>query len=387
MQAFPPNGPFLLFDDARVDASRPGRLYCEPVAVIEARTPDEVGPAMDRLGVARKAGLHVAGYMSYEAGYALEPKLRALDPRGDEGAPPLLWFGLFEGFEEVDPRDASWLSGALAPPVSVPEPVISEQDYAAGFAAVREAIVAGDIYQANFTFPCRVAVGPDPVAFYRAVRPRAAAGHGALVFTGGHWLLSFSPELFFTLECGQLTARPMKGTAPRDADPARDAAHARALAADPKQRAENLMIVDLLRNDLSRIALPGSVRVPELFTVESYPTVHQMTSTVIAQIDPAHDAVEALAALFPCGSITGAPKIRAMEIIHEQERHARGPYTGSIGYIDPGGDACFNVAIRTICVKDGEEEGAIGLGSGLVADSTATSEWNECLHKGRFVSS
>ncbi len=146
------------------------------------------------------------------------------------------------------------------------------------------------------------------------------------------------------------------------------------------------MIVDLLRNDLSRIAVPGSVAVPDLFTVESYPTVHQMVSGVTARLAPGRDAIDALAALFPCGSITGAPKIRAMEIIHAQECRARGPYTGTVGFVDAGGDACFNVAIRTICVKEGAENGVIGLGSGLVADSTVVSEWNECLDKGRFLS-
>jgi len=383
----PGPAPFLLFDDARAEGARAGRLYRDPVGVVEAAALDEVEPALDRLREARGRGLHIAGYMSYEAGFALEPKLQRLDPRREDGDPPLLWFGLFEGYEEPAPH--IWKQAGESAPGEGPAavPFIGREEYEAGFAAIREAILAGDIYQANFTFPCGIRVGADPAAFYRTVRPRAAAGHGALVRTGGHWLLSFSPELFFTLEGDRLTTRPMKGTALRDPDPARDAANARALADDPKQRAENLMIVDLLRNDLSRIAAPGSVEVPDLFTVESYPTVHQMVSGVTARLAPGRDAIDALAALFPCGSITGAPKIRAMEIIHETERRARGPYTGTIGFIDASGDASFNVAIRTICVKDGEEEGVIGLGSGLVADSMVTSEWNECLDKGRFLSS
>ena len=182
-----------------------------------------------------------------------------------------------------------------------------------------------------------------------------------------------------------VNALPMKGTAPRLADPAADARAAAGLASDAKQRAENLMIVDLIRNDLSRICRPGSVRVPDLFTVETYPTVHQMTSRVVGQLADGADAVEALAALFPCGSVTGAPKIRAMQVIAELERHRRGIYTGSIGSIDPDGNARFNVAIRTICVEKGATTGVMGIGSGIVADSTAGAEWTECLDKARFL--
>jgi len=206
-----------------------------------------------------------------------------------------------------------------------------------------------------------------------------------VIRTGDHALLSFSPELFFTQVRGQLTARPMKGTAVRDADPQRDADLARWLAADPKQRAENLMIVDLLRNDLSRVSRAGSVIVPDLFKVESFPTVHQLVSTVRARILPGLSPVDVLRILFPCGSITGAPKVRAMEIIDAVEPHARGVYTGTMGWIDPEGDAAFNVAIRTLCVEEGSGVGRLGLGSGVVADSQVDSEWAECLAKGRFL--
>ena len=244
---------------------------------------------------------------------------------------------------------------------------------------------AGDIYQANLTFPCAVAVPENPLALYAALRDRAGAGHGAVLFTGEDWLLSFSPELFFTLEAGVLTARPMKGTAARGADSASDAAAMAQLQADPKQRAENLMIVDLLRNDLSRIAEAGSVVTPDLFHVESYPTVHQMTSTIKARLRAGLGPVDVLRAIFPCGSITGAPKLRAMEVIHEVETGPRGAYTGSIGCISPEGDAAFNVAIRTISVNEGSRLGRFGLGSGVVADSVMQAEWDECLEKGKFL--
>jgi para-aminobenzoate synthetase / 4-amino-4-deoxychorismate lyase len=227
----------------------------------------------------------------------------------------------------------------------------------------------------------------DPLALYAGLRARAKAGYGGIIWTGEDWLLSLSPELFFALKGDKLTTKPMKGTAMRGSDPASDAIAAATLQSDPKQRAENLMIVDLLRNDLSRVAEAGSVAVPQLFHLETYPTVHTMTSTITAQVRDGLDAVDIISAIFPCGSITGAPKIRAMEIINEQEVAPRGAYTGAIGRIDPGGDAAFNVAIRTLHLRECENQATIGLGSGIVADSESGDEWRECLAKGGFVPS
>ena len=265
------------------------------------------------------------------------------------------------------------------------QPLIQEDAYYAAFDRVQEYIRAGDIYQVNLTFPCATRFHGDLMALYGAVRPRQRAGYGGVIRTGSHDILSFSPELFFTCVRGQLTARPMKGTAVRSADARRDVMLARELESDPKQRAENLMIVDLLRNDLSRVSRAGTVTVPDLFHVESYPTVHQMVSTIRARLLPGLSPVDVLRVLFPCGSITGAPKVRAMEIIGEVEPFPRGVYTGAVGWIDPDGDAAFNVAIRTICVEEGRPEGLLGLGSGIIADSDAASEWAECLAKGRFL--
>jgi para-aminobenzoate synthetase component 1 len=378
-----PPEPFVLFDDARVVGAAPARLYRDPVEIVRADTLAQVQPALDRLAEAKDDGLHAAGYLTYEAGFALEGRLARKAP-ATHG--PLLWFGLFDGCRFVDPGDVPALlpsaDGAAAGP---PRPLIDQVAYAAAFAEVAERIRAGEIYQANLTFPCDVALSGDPRAIYAAIRPRARAGYGGIVHDGGRWLLSFSPELFFTLVRGQMTARPMKGTATRGADPARDAAAVAALVDDPKQRAENLMIVDLLRNDLSRVSCAGSVSVPELFKVETYPTVHQMISTVRARLLPGLSAVDVLRAIFPCGSITGAPKLQAMDVIRAVEPHPRGPYTGAIGRIDPDGNAAFNVAIRTICVEEGATSGRIGLGSGVVADSDAEAEWRECLAKGRFL--
>lgn len=381
---------YFLFDDARPRGA-PARLYRDPVAVIVAHTMADVQPALDRIAEAREQGLHVAGYMAYEAGLALEDRLAPLARSHDGQGTPLLWFGLFEGVRLIPPADLPGLlpdpSGATVGPL---QPLVDEAAYAAAFAQVQDYIRAGDIYQVNLTFPCDVALSGDPLALYAAIRPRAAAGYGGVIRTGAQSILSFSPELFFTQVRGQLTARPMKGTATRAADPAGDEAQIRWLESDAKQRAENLMIVDLLRNDLSRVSQAGSVIVPDLFKVETYPTVHQLVSTVRARILPGLSPVDVLRVLFPCGSITGAPKVRAMEIIDAVEPHPRGVYTGTMGWIDPEGDAAFNVAIRTLSIEEGAgtgtRTGRLGLGSGVVADSDCASEWAECLAKGRFLS-
>jgi len=375
--------PFVLLDDAR--AGGRGRLYRGPVDVIVGRRPDGVLPSLAALREAVACGLHAAGFLGYEAGHPLEPKLAPLAIMPGAEEPPLLWFGLFETEEEVDDV-AAILPDPASAWIGPAHPLTDRQTYEASVERVREHIFEGDIYQANLSFAAEMRTAGSPAALYAGLRRRAAAGHGALLFTGTHWLLSLSPELFFTLADGRVTTRPMKGTTARRRDPAEDAPAAEALRGDPKQCAENLMIVDLLRNDLSRVARPGSVKVPELFAIETYPTVHQMTSTVVAELGDGLDAVDLLQATFPCGSITGAPKIRAMEIIAAEEKRARGVYTGSIGRVAPDGSAEFNVAIRTLTIRAGEGRAELGLGAGIVADSRPADEWLECLAKGAFVS-
>ncbi|MEA1014078.1 aminodeoxychorismate synthase component I [Sphingosinicella sp. LY1275] len=375
--------PFVLLDDARSGADR-ARLLANPVEIVATRDPADIPDCLGKVRAAQACGLHAAGFLAYEAGHALEPRLTRLCTAPPADQPPLLWFGLFERAEEIESPDTLLPdpAGAWSGPA---RPRIERAGYEAAVAHVKAHIDAGNVYQANLTFAAEVRTAGHPLALYAALRDQARAGHGGIVFTGEHWLLSFSPELFFTLEGGRLTTRPMKGTATRRPDPAEDKAAAAALREDPKQRAENLMIVDLLRNDLSRVSKAGSVKVPALFEVETYPTVHQMTSTVVAEIEEGRDAVDVLEAIFPCGSITGAPKIRAMELIAEIEAGPRHAYTGSIGHIAPGGEATFNVAIRTLTIKAGEDRAIIGLGSGIVADSRAGDEWRECLAKGKFV--
>lgn len=382
--------PFVLLDDARAEGAAAARLFADPVEVLTAWSAAEVPALLAALEAAQARGLHAAGYLTYEAGKALAPAWRgAVD--AETGDAPLGWFGLFHTVRRIDadkvadllPDPASAWIGKVAPRVA-------RADYLAAVEAVLDYIRAGDIYQANFTFRADVPVRGNPLAIHARLRRTARAGYGGVIWTGEQAIVSHSPELFFALRGGQVMARPMKGTAARLADSEADAIAARALADDPKQRAENLMIVDLIRNDLSRVAVPGSVAVPELFRVESFPTIHQLVSDVSARLPEGAGAVDVLRAAFPCGSITGAPKVRAMEIIDELEVGARGLYTGSIGFIEPGGDAAFNVAIRTLllpqsALQDGPACATLGLGSGIVADSEPAEEWRECLAKGEFV--
>jgi para-aminobenzoate synthetase/4-amino-4-deoxychorismate lyase len=355
----------------RLDFRERSLLYRRPAAIVETREASNVGACLERL-----RGHQAAGFISYEAGYALEPKLAPITQSVKSPDPPLLWFGVFDEVEPAPPLPSP--GGAWA---GDPVPVISFGSYAGAVDKIRDLIVEGDVYQVNFTFPCTVQTLGNPLALYAQLRSRAHANWSALVFTGTHWLLSLSPELFFRLEDGSITCRPMKGTAPAASDP-------ESLRNDPKNRAENLMIVDLVRNDLSRVSKPGTVKVADLFAVEEYPTLLQMTSTVTARIQSGLGAIDVLQSTFPCGSITGAPKIRAMERIRElEDGKARGPYTGSIGHICADGDAEFNVAIRTLVLEANKASGRLSVGSGITFDSNAASEWQECLQKAAFVRS
>ena len=376
--------PFVLFDDMRADGAG-ARIYEHPADQVAAAGIEDVRPALDQLRTAVASGRHAAGFIAYDAAYALEPKLWALARQG-EG--PLLWFGLFDSYRALA---ADELEAMLGDPAGAwtgtPKPRIARGDYLAAAAHVREHLFAGDFYQANLTFGCDVGLlGPPPAAFAR-LRLRARAGWACIARHPGGWLLSLSPEQFFTIRGRTIEARPMKGTGPRHADPGQDRAEVEFLANDPKQRAENMMIVDLLRNDLARVAEPGTVDVPELFAVETYPTVHQMVSRVTATLRDGADPVGVLEMLFPCGSITGAPKLAAIQALRALEPEPRGAYTGTMGWIDPGGDASFNVLIRTLELVEGATVARLGLGSGLVVDSSLEDEWDECLLKGKFVAS
>ena len=321
--------PFILLDDARPTEASDARLYRAPLKIVVARYADEVAPALERLDALRGQGHELAGFLAYEAGLALEPRLAPLAATRSGATGPLLWFGAFSGHEVIPALAVpAWLkahaSGGM-PTIGPLEPQLSIGGYVHAFEQLQEAIAAGDIYQANLTFPLTGAFGGDPLALYAALRPAAGAGYGGVLFDGSHWLLSLSPELFFALKDGAAMVKPMKGTRPRGRDSAEDAGLISELASSTKDRAENLMIVDLTRNDLSRVAQTGSVRVESAFAVETYPTLHQMVTTVRARLEDGRGAVDLIRAIFPCGSITGAPKIRAMELIDQTERDARGP--------------------------------------------------------------
>jgi para-aminobenzoate synthetase component 1 len=341
---------------------------------VTARTPAEVVPALAALDAERAQGAWVAGWIAYEAGAAFEPRLEGVW-RGDG---LLLCMAAFDG-PDAPPKG----SGGGPVGLTRPEPLVARADYDRAIVRVLDYIAAGDCYQVNLTFPLAARLSGDPLDLWH--RLGGPVGHGAFVDLGpGPVVVSRSPELFVRVSpAGRIEARPMKGTAPRDPDPARDAALAAELAASEKARAENLMIVDLLRNDIGRIARAGSVHVPALFALEAYPTVHQMTSTIAGQLAEPGSLSRLMPALFPCGSVTGAPKIRAMQVIREVEPVSRGVYCGAIGWMAPDGSCDFSVAIRTLTVRG--QDVTLNVGGGVVADSTAQGEWEEALWKARFV--
>ena len=359
-------------------------LFSAPYRVIAAHSAGEVGRALAQAEAARASGAWVAGYIAYEAGFAMEPKLARLMPRRRAG--PLVLLGVFDGPQAADAVLERAAEEGRATTMTAPEPMTGRRAYGNAARRVLDYIAAGDCYQVNLTFPmaARLEAG-TPLGLYGAFRRTGAVGQGAFVDLGhGPVVVSRSPELFFrTDRAGRIETRPMKGTRPRGADAATDAALVADLAGSVKDRAENLMIVDLLRNDISRLARVGSVKVPALFAIETYSTVHQMTSTIEGQLAVSATLPSLMQALFPCGSITGAPKIRAMEIIREVERHPRGIYCGAIGWMSPAGEADFSVAIRTLSVTG--DKIVMNVGGGLTHGSTVPGEWEEALWKARFV--
>lgn len=385
----------IRFDQGPLGA---GTCFDQPLRVIRADGPADVPAALAALDAARAAGQWLAGYATYELGYALEPKLVARMPEGRRL--PLICFGVYaapqsaegsvrpRGGEDRPPGGADGPCPAYRPGDAGLEAITPRwtyDRYAEAFAEVNRNIGKGDIYQANLTFPIDAEACGTAPELYAALQAKQTVGHGVLVEQDGlPDLLSRSPELFFRTDAsGVIETRPMKGTQPRSDDPVEDARRRDFLRQDEKNRAENLMIVDLLRNDISRVAQTGSVHVPELFAVESYATVHQMVSTVRAQLRPDAGLAEIFTALFPCGSITGAPKIRAMEILNDLEPWPRDIYCGSIGWAAPDGSSEFNVAIRTLMLEAGRA--TLNVGGGVVWDSTAASEYEEALWKARFA--
>ena len=362
---------------------------------VEARSHGEVATALEEVERAVAGGLHAAGFVTYEAAPGLDGAMRTRPP----GSLPLLWFGLFaERREPARDLPPSHPAGACA--AGAWEPSMERSAYAAAVEEIHRYIVAGDTYQVNFTTRLRAPVAGDLLALHSDICAAQRSGYWAFIDIGSHAILSASPELFFSLGGGRLRARPMKGTRPRGRWLEEDRALAEELASDPKERAENVMIVDLLRNDLGRVSTAGSVAVPRLWQVERYETVNQLVSQVESEIEPGTTLNDLFGALFPSGSVTGAPKVRTMELIAGLETSPRGIYTGCIGYLSPGEgspeggtsrrgvaamEACFSVAIRTVCVDRARGQAEYGVGSGVTHYSSSAAEFEECRIKARVL--
>ncbi len=361
------------------DAQEGGWLqFRDPIQVIRADHPEEVVPALQAVERATAhRGQYAAGLISYEAAPAFDPALRV---RGASGF-PLLWFGVYPG-SQVTRFDPHRLPGSSYQLGSW-RPSRTEGAYTAAFSRIKEHIARGDTYQVNYTLRLRTKFSGDPWSFFLDLIGAQASRYGAYLNIGQAIICSASPELFFRLSGDTLISRPMKGTAARGRTLAEDRAQAEWLHRSPKNRAENVMIVDMIRNDLGRIAEIGSIKVPRLFEIERYPTLWQMTSTVTAKSRAG--LPEIMGALFPCASITGAPKVRTMEIIAALETAPRRIYTGSIGFLAPSGDAQFNVAIRTVLIDAKKGKAEYGVGGGVVWDSRPEAEYEECRIKARVL--
>jgi len=360
--------------------------YEKPVEIISVCNPLKVDEALVKMEQALKEGFHLAGWISYEAGLCMEGKLAGFAEKSEKI--PLIHMGVFSARKPLSVADAEeyWHPSFERAQFESNDFRLNVEfeAYEKALAAIQAYLKAGDIYQVNYTLKAQFGFKGYPEDLYASLRKAQRVEFGAFMQTDQLSVLSLSPELFFRKEADRITAKPMKGTCARGRDLEEDQKNAAEMQQDEKSRAENLMIVDLLRNDLSKIALPGSVEVKSLFDVERYRTLFQMTSTIQARVTDIVGPVDIIRAIFPCGSITGAPKIRAMEIIDKLEMDRRGIYTGAIGFMTPEGDACFSVPIRTLVV-DQLGQGEMGIGSAIIADSRADREYEECILKARFA--
>jgi para-aminobenzoate synthetase/4-amino-4-deoxychorismate lyase len=359
--------------------NQPGCFYNleNPVAIFRSSDPVEIPSIlMEVSAVAQRRQCTAIGFVSYEASPAFDAAMQV--KAVNDSDPPLIWFGLYKSCSIKPLHQAPWSL------TKVWQPEISEDRYCARIREIRDHIASGVTYQVNYTYRQHGVIDGEPLGFFRDLVKKQSTDHCVFIDTGDYAICSVSPELFFDYRQDTLTMRPMKGTAKRDLTNAEeDAAIRHWLETSNKNRAENLMIVDMIRNDLGRIAIPGTVSVPRLFTVEPYPTVWQMTSTVCARTRA--DIPEIFNALFPCASITGAPKIETMRLIADLEDSSRGLYTGAIGCIHPTGDAWFNVAIRTAVIHKPTGKAEYGVGGGIVWDSTPEDEYQESRLKARVL--
>jgi para-aminobenzoate synthetase / 4-amino-4-deoxychorismate lyase len=380
----------VLLETSRFDpANRHSYLFLNPTRLIVADRLEDIPKLFREIEIALDQGLWVAGYLSYECGYHFE--------RAPDIAVPkqLAWFGAYEqvkifdhlraaqGRERATDPDESASAARYEAIAASIELEISKESYVAAIARIKEQLAAGNTYQVNFTDRLAFNSPLSPAEVFSNLSAQQHVAYSAFLNIEGRSIVSLSPELFFETQGDRIVTRPMKGTMPRGLDSADDERLANLLRNDEKNRSEHVMIVDLLRNDLGRICRSGSVEVKDPFSVERYDTLHQMTSTVVGNLHPGITFYDIFRGLFPSGSITGAPKHRTMQIIHELERQPRGIYTGAIGFMGPNRSSVFNVAIRTLAMQDGKV--TMGVGGGIVADSKPEDEYRECLLKASFL--
>jgi para-aminobenzoate synthetase / 4-amino-4-deoxychorismate lyase len=351
--------------------------FGEPLHTLVAHSPDEVATVLNAAHQHAKEGRWCVGFVTFEAAAAFDAAFELHGP-APHLHPPLAWFAVYE--------DASSLSPLLEPKTWRLTPwasALTQPQFANQVAQIHRCIADGEVYQINLTSPLESLFEGDVLGLFDALCRAQPHSYAAYLNLGDMQVLSVSPELFFDWRDSHILSRPMKGTAARGRSAEADQAQAQALRSSSKEQAENLMIVDLIRNDISRIALPFSVKVDNLFALQAWPTIWQMTSDVRAQTRPGLELADVFKALFPCGSVTGAPKVRAMHWIKQLEARPRGVYCGAMGVLQPGGAATFNVAIRTVTVQDGAAR--CGIGSGITADATASGEWQEWRNKQGFL--
>lgn len=348
--------------------------FSSPAKILTAASLDEVIPVISAADEEARKGNYVALMLSYECAPAFDSALLTHTATSF----PLVWAAVFSSEQSLD------LKVAEVSPVEWSS-AVSRNEYNEAIKKIHDFITRGDTYQVNYTFPMVASLTGDALSTYYDLHQAQGAKYSAFLNLGRYKVLSLSPELFFERKGDWVRTKPMKGTVRRGRWPKEDLELANWLANSSKDQAENVMIVDLLRNDLGKVSVPGSVQVSSLFHVERFNTVWQLTSTVESRLREGTNLVELMGALFPCGSITGAPKIRTMEIIRELERYPRGAYTGAIGLLRPGGDCTFNVAIRTIVIDSETNDATFGVGGGITIDSTAEREYDECLVKAKFL--
>jgi para-aminobenzoate synthetase / 4-amino-4-deoxychorismate lyase len=367
--------PLLAFEFADSNGKIQPLTFQHPVRVIAAHKVEDVLPCFQLVQEAVEQGYYAAGFLSYESAPAFDSAFNVKS----RGSFPLLWFGIFSIPEPAQISSDGDFS------VSKWEPTITMEEYNQAISSIKKSIQYGNTYQTNYTIRLHSHFSGDGLAFYTRLKKAQNSKYCAYIHTGEHSILSASPELFFHLDNGKITTRPMKGTIKRGESFEEDAANANWLLHSEKNRAENLMIVDLLRNDLGMVAQSGTVAVKKLFEIEQYPTVHQMTSTITAKVSDTTTLVDIFKAIFPCGSITGAPKISTMNIIADLENEPREVYCGAIGYITPNKEAIFNVPIRTVLIDHSTNHAVYGVGGGVTWDSTSEGEYHEILAKAKLL--